>query len=71
MIGRLNHLRSRLNKGRVADAFSHIRQMRNKRLAHFDYVDGQSLTTMENRHIRICLINEGKIVDLLCRILIQ
>jgi hypothetical protein len=71
MIRRLTQLKSRLGRGRVAAAFSHVHKMRNNRLAHFDYKDGQSVIAIEIHHIQICLVNVGRIIDLLCRTLIQ
>jgi hypothetical protein len=53
MIGRVTYLRSRLGKQRVAAAFSEIIKLRNRRLAHFDYADGQSFVTVQIRHIQI------------------
>ena len=71
MIERIVQLRNRLNKGKSFDSFLHVKNMRNKRLAHFDYVEGKTYSTLNIRHIQICLINLGRLVDLLCRVLIQ
>jgi hypothetical protein len=71
MINRVAYLKSRLDKERVKTAFRNVGRLRNNRLAHFDYVQGQSLTTIELRDIQICLINLARLMDLLCRVLVQ
>jgi hypothetical protein len=71
MINRLSYLRKRLRKHRVGKAFTNIANIRNNRIAHLDYIEGRNYIAVNVHDIRLCLINTGRIVDLLCRVLIQ
>ena len=71
MINRLSYLKKRLSKRHVVKAFNNIANTRNSRIAHFDYIEGLTFVGVNVRDVQLCLINTGRIVDLLCRVLIQ
>jgi len=71
MLERMKFLRRRMNTGGFPQALAKLNNHRNKRLAHYDYSEGQNFTTMSLHEIEIYFLSAARLTDLACRVLMQ